>query len=62
MDTFGTAENVVRCPHFGGSFVYKCMHVVGTLDSVLISGVSLFQGCPYRGVPLAVQPSKRIIF
>ena len=61
MDTLGTAENVLISEEssFQGQFctllyVAGTMHsdLAETLDSVLIKGMSSFQGSPYRGVPL----------
>ena len=41
---------LMRCPRFRGSFVHY--NIAGTHNRVLIKEVSLFQGCPYRGVLL----------
>ena len=49
----GDLSCIERCPHFRGKFTLR-KYYFGTQQSVLISGVSLFQGCPLRGVPLYV--------
>ena len=47
----------MRCPHFRGSFVHNSI-IAGTLVSVFIhKEVSLFPGCPFRGVPLYMHNS-----
>ena len=38
------------CTHFRACFIH--FYVTGTVHGVLIKGVSSFQGCPYKGVPL----------
>ena len=38
----------VQCPHVKGSFIHN------SIEGVLIKEVSLFQGCPYRGIPLYI--------
>ena len=60
LDTFGTEVSVPNreVPSF------RCqMYIIlmfGTVQAVLIRGVSLFQGCSYRGVPLYIYICDRI--
>ena len=44
----------MKCPHLGVICIQLYLH--GTLDSVLIKEVSLFQWCPYREVSLSENP------
>ena len=45
----------VKCPgchHFSGFFFLKKVHFGHSKVSLIYTEVSLFQGCPLRGVPL----------
>ena len=46
----GKVSCIERCPRFRGKLYEKS--ISGTYQSVLNTEVSLFHGCPLRGVPL----------
>ena len=46
---------IERCPYFRG----KISSIFGTQQNVLNTEVSLFQGCPLRGVPLCTHTAVR---
>ena len=48
----GEVSCIERCPHFRGKFLLR-KHI-GDIESVHNTEVSLFLGCPLRGVPLYI--------